>query len=174
VSPTADATDEAALAVREQDYGVPVSWSRGQRVLHPTRDQLREVVAALRDDGFDQLIDITAADYLAAEQPRRLPTGVEPERMELVVALLSHARRERVRLRVQVPESDLRVPSLFDLHPGSETLERETYDMFGIVFDDHPDMTRILMPEDWLGYPLRKDYAVGRIPVQFKGAPSTR
>jgi NADH-quinone oxidoreductase subunit C len=79
-----------------------------------------------------------------------------------------------VRLRVQVPADDPRVPSLFDLHPGSEYLEREVYDMFGIEFEDHPDPSRILMPEDWIGHPLRKDYAVGRIPVQFKGAPSTR
>jgi NADH-quinone oxidoreductase subunit C len=158
----------------ELEHGVPVSWSRGQRVLHPSRGQLRELVAALRDDGFVQLIDVTAADYLTAEQPRTLPAGIEQERFEVVVVLLSHRRRARVRLRVQVPESDPRVPSLFDLHPGSETLEREVFDMFGIVFEDHPDPSRILMPEDWIGHPLRKDYAVGSIPVQFKGAPSSR
>ncbi len=90
-TPAADAAEEAAAGGPEQAYGVPVSWSRGQRVLHPTREQLREVVAALRGDGFDQLIDVTAVDYLTAEQPRRLPAGVEPERMELVVGLLSHA-----------------------------------------------------------------------------------
>jgi len=158
----------------ELEHGVPVSWSRGQKVLHPSREQLRDVVAALRDDGFDQLIDVTAADYLTAEQQRVLPAGVAHERFEVVVNLLSHSRRERVRLRVQVPADDPRVPSLFDLHPGSEYLEREVYDMFGIEFEDHPDPSRILMPEDWIGHPLRKDYAVGRIPVQFKGAPSTR
>ena len=72
----------------------------------------------------------------------------------------------------QVPEDDASVPSLFDLHPGTEALEREVFDMFGISFDGHPDLTRILMPEDWIGHPLRKDYSSGRIPVQFKGAPS--
>jgi NADH-quinone oxidoreductase subunit C len=170
-----DAPDDGAAAPEpELRYGVPVSVSRGQAVLHPTREQLRATVAAMRDDGWDQLLDVTAVDYLTADQPRVLPVGVTPERFELVVVLMSHARRERIRLRVQVPADDTRVPSLFDLHPGSEYPEREAFDMFGIVFDDHPDLSRILMPEDWIGHPLRKDYAVGRIPVQFKGAPSSR
>jgi NADH-quinone oxidoreductase subunit C len=73
-----------------------------------------------------------------------------------------------------VPEADPTIASLFPVHPGSEALEREVFDMFGIVFDGHPDLTRILMPEDWEGHPLRKDYAIGRIPVQFKAAPRTR
>jgi NADH-quinone oxidoreductase subunit C len=175
-TPESPAPDDAAVVEPgpELEHGVPVSSSRGQKVLHPTREQLHAVVEALRDDGFDQLVDLTAVDFLVAEQPRVLPVGVTAERFELVVGLLSHSRRERIRLRVQLPADDLHVPSLFDLHPGSEYLERETYDMFGIVFDDHPDLTRILMPEDWIGHPLRKDYAVGRIPVQFKGAPSAR
>ena len=69
-----------------------------------------------------------------------------------------------------MPDSDPSVASLFDLHPGAEAFERETFDMFGIGFDGHPDLTRILMPEDWEGHPLRKDYEIGRIPVQFKEA----
>jgi NADH-quinone oxidoreductase subunit C len=129
----------------------------------------------LRDEhGFGMCIDVTAVDYLAYELPRRLPASVEPERFELIVGLLSHRSRERLRLRVQVPEADPVVPSLFDVHPGTEALEREVYDMFGIRFEDHPDLTRILMPEDWIGHPLRKDYAIGRIPVQFKGVENTR
>jgi NADH-quinone oxidoreductase subunit C len=174
VSDAAEVDEPSAAPEPELDHGVPVSWSRGQRVLHPSRDRLRDVVAALRAEGFNQLVDVTAADYLTAEQARTLPVGLAAERFEVVVGLLSHARRERVRLRVQIPATDPRLPSLFDLHPGCEALEREVFDMFGIVFDEHPDMSRILMPEDWTGHPLRKDYAVGRIPVQFKGAPSTR
>ena len=87
-------------------------------------------------------------------------------------SLISHEAAERIRLRVQVPADDPSCPSLFSLHPGTEAMERETFDMFGITFTDHPDMTRVLMPEDWEGYPLRKDYSVGRIPVEFKGDPS--
>jgi NADH-quinone oxidoreductase subunit C len=97
-----------------------------------------------------------------------------PERFEVVVTLLSHQHRERVRLRVQVPESDATVPSLFDVHPGTEAMEREVFDLLGIAFDGHPDLTRILMPEDWVGHPLRKDEAIGRIPVQFKGTADAR
>lgn len=78
----------------------------------------------------------------------------------------------RLRVRIQVPEDDPKLPSLCDVYPGTEYLEREIYDMFGIVFENHPDMVRILMPDDWDGHPLRRDYAVGQVPVQFKGAPS--
>lgn len=155
--------------------GVPVSDSRGQRVLHPAREQLVDVVRGLRDDqDFRVCAELTAVDYIAYDAPRDLPAGVDAERFEVVVGLLSRSRVERVRLRVQVPEDDPTCPSLYDLHPGTEALEREVFDMFGIRFDGHPDLTRILMPEDWEGYPLRKDYPVGMIPVQFKGVQNAR
>ena len=73
-----------------------------------------------------------------------------------------------------MPADDPTCPSLFDLHPGTEALEREVFDMFGIAFDGHPDLTRILMPEDWDGHPLRKDYAVGRIPCSSRDASDAR
>jgi NADH-quinone oxidoreductase subunit C len=130
-------------------------------------------MTALKDEGFNMCVDLTAVDYLAFPS-RALPEEVEPERFEVVVNLLSHEQRARVRVRVQVPEDDPTLPSLFDLWPGTEAMEREAFDLMGIVFTDHPDLTRILMPEDWEGHPLRKDYAVGRVPVQFKAAPSTR
>jgi NADH-quinone oxidoreductase subunit C len=79
-----------------------------------------------------------------------------------------------VRVRVQVPESDPRVASLVDVYAGTDAMEREAFDMMGIVFEGHPDLTRILMPEEWEGHPLRKDYGVGRVPVQFKEAPGPR
>jgi NADH-quinone oxidoreductase subunit C len=170
--PVDEAAAEPEIPTR---YGVPVTESRGQTVLHPGREQLAELVMELRDEhGFGMCIDVTAVDYVAYELPRHLPEGVTAERFELVVGLLSHGTRERLRLRVQVPEADPVVPSLFQVHPGTEALEREVFDMFGISFDGHPDLTRILMPEDWIGHPLRKDYAMGRIPVQFKGVENTR
>ena len=89
----------------------------------------------------------------------------------MVINLLSHQKKERLRLRIQVPESDPVISSIFDFYPGSEALEREVYDLFGIEFEGHPDPTRILMPENWNGHPLRKDYDAGAIPVQFKNAP---
>ena len=118
-------------------------------------------------------VDVTAVDYLASPQ-RQLPAGAVAERFEVVVNLLSLEHRRRIRVRVQVPESDPRVPTLFEIHRGAEAMEREVFDMFGIRFDGHPDLTRILMPEDWEGHPLRKDYPIGRVPVQFKHPPATR
>jgi NADH-quinone oxidoreductase subunit C len=156
-------------------HGAPVTWSCGQRVLHPGRAELVELVRTLRDeDGFNMCLDVTAVDYLSYEAPRPLPAGIDAERFEIVVTLMSHQARERVRLRVQVPESDPTVPSLFEVHPGTEAPEREVFDLFGIAFEGHPDLTRILMPEDWVGHPLRKDEAIGRIPVQFKGTADAR
>ncbi|WP_436793733.1 NADH-quinone oxidoreductase subunit C [Actinospongicola halichondriae] len=152
-----------------------VTYSRGQAVLHIDRADVQTLVKKLRDDeGYNVCIDVTAVDYLTYESPRALPDGIEAERFEVVVSLLSHEHRSRLRLRMQVPADDPSVPTLFDIHPGTEASEREVYDMFGIRFEGHPDLTRILMPEDWDGHPLRKDYAVGRIPVQFKGSVTER
>ena len=154
-------------------HGAPVSWSRGQKVVHPTRESYLDVVSALWDEGYDMCADLCAVDYLS-HPGRALPQGTTPQRFEVVVNLLALSQRRRVQLRVQVPADDPRVVSLFGLYPGTEAMEREAYDLMGIVFDGHPDLTRILMPEDWEGHPLRKDYPVGRVPVQFKAAPSTR
>jgi NADH-quinone oxidoreductase subunit C len=176
-APGTEAADEAAVepAGPATRYGVPVTTSRGQTVLHPDRDELVDLVRNLRDDeGFRVCVDVTAVDYVAYAGRRELPEGVEPQRYEVVVGLLSHAGAERLRLRVQVPADDPTCPSLFDVHPGTEALEREAFDMFGIRFEGHPDLTRILMPEEWEGWPLRKDNPVGAIPVQFKGVQNAR
>jgi NADH-quinone oxidoreductase subunit C len=139
----------------------------------PTREQYVELVRAFRADGFEMCADLCAVDYL--EHPgRALPEGVRPSRFEVVVNLLSLSKRQRVRVRVQAGDDEPRVDSLFSLYPGTEAMEREAFDLFGILFDGHPDLTRILMPEEWEGHPLRKDYAVGRVPVQFKEGPGPR
>ncbi len=147
----------------------------GGAILFPDRQRYHEVVAGYREAGFSLLSDLCAVDYLA-HPGRTLPDGVTAERFEVAVVLVCVARRQqaRLRLRVQVPEADARLASLWDLYPGAEAMEREAFDLFGVRFDGHPDLTRILMPDDWEGHPLRKDYGVGRIPVQFKEAPGPR
>jgi len=149
-------------------FGALLSESHGMPTVHPVPEQWVDVAEAARAEGFDHLSDLTAVDYLTYDPPRNLPTGIVGQRFEVVVHLSNMTTRERVRLRVQVPVDEPAIPTLFDLWPGSEALEREVFDMFGINFVDHPDMCRILMPDDWVGHPLRKDYAVGQIPVQFK------
>ena len=151
-------------------HGCPVTEPLGQRTVHSDRARYLALMEALYRDGFESCIGVTGVDYLT-HPGRALPDGVAAERFEVVVELLSFSRRERLRVRCQVPAHDPVVPSLFDLWPGSEAHERETFDMFGIGFTDHPDLTRILMPEDWEGHPLRKDYTTGHVPVQFKEAP---
>jgi len=169
------ATDEpVAGADGPTTHGVPMTESSGQTVLHPAPDQLIDTVVALRDDGYCMAIDVTVVDYLTHPGRHDLPDGVAAERFEVVVALIAHQRSRRVRLRVQAGTDAPVVPSLFDVFPGTEAMEREAYDLFGVVFDGHPDHSRILMPEDWVGHPLRKDEAAGRIPVQFKSAPGSR
>ena len=172
--------DESAAAEEAEDEAVPAEDPVELRygaivavdgVLHAAVENYFDVCAEARADGFDQLIDLTAVDYLTYAGRRALPGGLSAERFEVVTQLINHERRERIRIRAQVAADAATIPSLFDLWPGSEYLEREVFDMFGIDFTDHPDMSRVLMPEDWVGHPLRKDAAVGSIPVQFK-APS--
>ncbi len=155
-------------------YGVMASEISSQMVLFVTVDQYLQVATAARGDGFDQLVDLTAVDYLSYPGARPRPADVICERFEVVVQLINFTSRERLGLRVQVPADEPIAPSLFDLWPGCENLEREVFDMFGIEFSDHPDMSRILMPEDWIGHPLRKDFAVGDVPVQFSEASAPR
>ena len=165
----ADTESNGTVAETPMIHGCPVTDSNGQEVIHPTREQYVDVAKALADEGYTMCVDLCGGDYLQ-HMNRPLPSDITPERFEVVVQLLDIGNRRRTRLRVQVPENDPVLGSLFDLHPGTEAHERETFDMFGISFDDHPDLTRILMPEDWEGHPLRKDYDIGSIPVQFKEA----
>lgn len=164
--------DVEAASDEDLLYGVPSGEAFGQTVLFTNADTYFDVFGELQSDGFTQVIDLCGVDY-SQHVRTDLPASVIPERFEVVVMLISHARRERIRVRCQVADGQS-IPSLFDVFPGTEAMEREAFDMFGIEFTDHPDLSRILMPEDWSGFPLRKDYAIGRIPVQFKGAPAPR
>jgi NADH-quinone oxidoreductase subunit C len=173
--PAPSPTDEASAAEVQAPgqttlHGCPVTGSGRDRTVHTDVSRYLALMEALYQDGFESCLGVAGVDYLV-HPGRGLPDDVAAQRFEVVVELMSFSQRERLRVRCQVPADNPVVPSLFDLWPGSEAHERETYDMFGVRFTDHPDLTRILMPEDWEGHPLRKDYATGHVPVQFKENP---
>lgn len=152
--------NSALRSVIEPREDVEYLVSAGQDVVMVPKERLADVAGAFKDAGFEMLADVTAVDYLGARRVR----------FEVVVNLVSVQHGSRIRIRMAVPADDATVPSLVALYPGANFFEREVYDMFGITFEGHPDMTRILMPDDWVGHPLRKDFAVGAVPVQFKDA----
>ncbi len=134
---------------------------RGELTLHVKREKLIEVALILRDKLlFEMCLGVSGVHY---------PTEVNRE-LHAVYPLLSITRNQRVRLEVSVSDSDPHIPSLVEVWAGNNWNERETFDMFGIIFDGHPGLTRILMPDDWRGHPQRKDYPLGGIPVEYKGA----
>ena len=134
---------------------------RGELTLHVKREKLVEVCMILRDKlKFEMCMGVNGVHY--PEQ-----TGRE---MHAVYPLLSMTKNQRIRLEVSVPDADAHIPSVVEVWAGNNWHERETYDMFGIIFDGHPGLTRILMPDDWEGHPQRKDYSLGGIPVEYKGA----
>ncbi|MDA9859829.1 NADH-quinone oxidoreductase subunit C [Candidatus Actinomarina sp.] len=124
-------------------------------------NEYHDHIKSLFEEGYEMMMDLTAVDWFRKKEPR----------FEVVVNLLSLSKNIRKTIKVQVPDENLTISSITDIYPGANFYEREVFDMFGIVFENHPDLTRILMPDDWIGHPLRKDYGSGRIPVQFKNAP---
>jgi NADH-quinone oxidoreductase subunit C len=134
---------------------------RGELTLHIKREKLVDVALILRDTLlFEMCLGVNGVHY---------PLDVERE-LHAVYPLLSMTNNRRIRLEVSVPDSDPHIPSLVEVWAGNNWNERETFDMFGIIFDGHPGLTRILMPDDWRGHPQRKDYPLGGIPVEYKGA----
>jgi NADH-quinone oxidoreductase subunit C len=130
--------------------GVPEAWlDRKQAIIVVDAGKLLEIARWCRDDEeFDMLSDLTAVDW-----PKR------EKRFDLILNLYSFAKNERVRLKAHVGENE-RVASVTSVWPVANWMEREAFDMFGIVFEGHPDLRRILLPEEWQGYPLRKDYDI--------------
>ena len=130
-------------------------------VQHVDVKDYHQDIQTLFNEGYEMMVDLTAVDWFRKKEPR----------FEVVVNLLSLSKNKRKTIKVKVDDKTLTVPSITDIYPGANFYEREVFDMFGILFKNHPELTRILMPDDWIGYPLRKDYGSGRIPVQFKNAP---
>ena len=157
------------LAAAAADRGLPadavqqVTIDRGEITFYLRREQLLPMCRLLRDDPalrFELCSSVSGVDY---------GEGV-PQRLHVAYHLLSMTFRRRIRLEVAVDVDDPHVPSVVEVYPTADWHERETWDMFGVVFDGHPALTRILMPDDWDGHPQRKDYPLGGIPVEYKGA----
>jgi NADH:ubiquinone oxidoreductase subunit C len=169
-----DVGDPVGAALVAQFEGAVFHESHGQPVVYLDRSRWAEAAAFLRDDQqFTMLLDLTAVDHLV-DVERISVAGVDPERFEVVANFISHPRNRRIRLITEVPAGDTVVPSLAPTYPSAEAAEREVYDLFGITFAGHPELTRILMPDDWVGHPLRKDDAPSRVPVTFKEDPGPR
>ena len=130
-------------------------------IIKSTAEDYKPLVESIKNDGFEMMVDLTVVDWFRKKEPR----------FEVVVQFLSTSQNKRKTVKVFVNDEDLILPSITELYPSANFYEREAFDMFGIIFEDHPDLTRILMPDDWDGHPLRKNYGSGRIPVQFKNAP---
>jgi NADH-quinone oxidoreductase subunit C len=137
-----------------------VTWedSHGQDVARVPRDDWEAFARAAKEAGFEVCSDVTAVDWMRNR----------PDRYEVVASLYSMSQKARLRMTTSVGREEPSVASLTPIWPGAGYAEREVWDMFGIHFEGHPDLTRILMPDDWEGHPLRKDFGVGSVPVQFK------
>ncbi|ORW10144.1 NADH-quinone oxidoreductase subunit C [Mycobacterium kyorinense] len=136
---------------------------RDELTLHVRREMLPQVAQRLRDEPglrFELCLGVNGVHY---------PNETDRE-LHAVYLLKSITHNRRVRLEVAAPDADPHIPSLFSIYPTNDWHERETYDFFGIIFDGHPSLTRIEMPDDWHGHPQRKDYPLGGIPVEYKGA----
>jgi NADH-quinone oxidoreductase subunit C len=136
---------------------------RDELTFHVRREHLVDVMRALRDDPslrFEMCMGVSGVHF-----PHE--TGRE---LHAVYPLMSVTHNRRCRVEVTCPDEDPHIPSVVSVYPGNDWHERETFDFFGIVFDGHPALTRIEMPDDWPGHPQRKDYPLGGIPVEYKGA----
>ena len=130
-------------------------------IINTSVEEYKKLVESLHSENYEMMVDLTVVDWFRKKEPR----------FEVVVQFLSISKNQRKTIKVFVDDEDLSIPSITGIYPSANFYEREAFDMFGINFLEHPDLTRILMPDDWNGHPLRKNYGSGRIPVQFKNAP---
>jgi NADH-quinone oxidoreductase subunit C len=146
------------------DEAVPLAVvSNGELTLYVPRQHLPAVAGQLRDDpalSFEMCLGVSGVHYLD-------DVGAE---LHAVYHLLSITHNRRIRIEVTAPDADPHIPSLVGIYPTCDWHERETWDFFGLIFDGHPALTRIEMPDDWRGHPQRKDYPLGGIPVEYRGA----
>ena len=158
------AADQLERLLPAYDQAVEkVVVDRDEVTFHVAREHLLDVMRGLRDDPalrFEMCMGVSGVHY-----PHE--TGRE---LHAVYPLISVTHNRRVRVEVTCPDDDPHIPSVVSVYPSNDWHERETFDFFGIVFDGHPGLTRIEMPDDWPGHPQRKDYPLGGIPVEYKGA----
>ncbi|MCI6585170.1 MAG: NADH-quinone oxidoreductase subunit C [Mobiluncus porci] len=136
--------------------------AHGELTIHVNREAMPAVAKALRDDQdlrFELCLGVSGVHYPEAK-------GQE---LHAVYHFMSVTHNHNLRIETSAPDEDPKIPSIVDIYPGNNWHERETFDMFGIIFTGHPALTRSLLPDDWVGHPQRKDYPLGGIPVQFKG-----
>ncbi|WP_269779631.1 NADH-quinone oxidoreductase subunit C [Propioniciclava soli] len=153
----------ARLEELEGDPFTLVVFDRGELTVHVRRERLLAVLEHLRNDAalrYELCASVSGVHY---------PNDAGAE-LHSVYHLGSWTHNRRLRVETTCPDADPHVPSVCSLYPAADWHEREAWDMFGIVYDGHPSLTRILMPDDWVGHPQRKDYPLGGIPVEYKGA----
>ncbi|HEV7626731.1 MAG TPA: NADH-quinone oxidoreductase subunit C [Streptomyces sp.] len=163
-----EVADELEGALEEQ--GLPPGDAiektvvdRGEVTFHIAREHLLQVTRTLRDDPalrFELCTGVSGVHF----------PGDKGRELHAVYHLRSITHNRVIRLEVSAPDADPHVPSVVEVYPTNDWHERETYDFFGLIFDGHPALTRIMMPDDWQGFPQRKDYPLGGIPVEYKGA----
>jgi NADH-quinone oxidoreductase subunit C len=159
-----ETADQLQAAFGAYDAAVEaVVVDRGELTFHVRREHLLGFVQALRDDEalrFEMCMGVSGVHF----------PGQTGRELHAVYHFLSITHNRRVRVEVAVPDDDRHLPSIVTVYPTNDWHERETWDFFGLIFDGHPALTRILMPDDWPGHPQRKDYPLGGIPVEYKGA----
>ncbi len=154
--------EDAGLRVSDVIEKVVVNQGN-ELIINVTREHLRLVAKSLRDDQdlrFEMCLGVSAVNY----------PGDLGRELHGLYAFRSFTHNRTIFLEVAVPESDPRIPSIVDIYPGNDWHEREAWDLMGIIFEGHPGLTRIEMPQDWVGHPQRKDYPLGGIPIEYRGA----